>query len=227
MVTINGTSISEATIDGESVQEITVDGDVVWTAKPDSVVFSFESGNLDNWTNKNAPWSTTTNKAYDGSYSAASGNTNSSAYSYGQRSFEYDISSVEVRLRETSSSNGMGVQLLNSNGARVAGGGLENPQWAYTDGDANSGKTLYSGDGYNRWIHLTFDFDYPNNNVTYTFNDPASGTTKSTTAGIDSSGPVTQVQVVNVQAASQLWDQTQPNNANIDNWTDYIVGYTQ
>jgi len=50
---IDGNEITGATIDGQDVSEITVDGQTVFTAIPDSVVDSFEDGDVSDWINVN------------------------------------------------------------------------------------------------------------------------------------------------------------------------------
>jgi len=49
---IDGTDITGATIDGTDVQEITVDGNVVFSAGPTNVFEDFESGNVNDWTDR-------------------------------------------------------------------------------------------------------------------------------------------------------------------------------
>jgi len=65
---IDGTDITGATIDGQDVQEITVDGDVVFSAFPENVFEDFESGNVNDWTNRFSSLAITSN-AINGNFS--------------------------------------------------------------------------------------------------------------------------------------------------------------
>jgi len=65
---IDGTDITGATIDGTDVTEITIDGQNVFTAGPQNVFEHFEAGNVNDWTDRFANISITSN-AINGSFS--------------------------------------------------------------------------------------------------------------------------------------------------------------
>lgn len=189
-----------------------------------SVWENFEDGDVAEW-NNTSNWSAVTDHAYNGSYSAhANTSTSNNDYLQGERSFGEAVTVVELYWRETSGSYGHGYQFLDSNGNRVAGAGTSNPGWMYIDG--GSGIQAYSGDGYDRWVRMRLEFDYSNNQVTYTFEDQNSGTKKTYTANMDATGKVTQIQVVNTDAAEELASQSidtgSTYHGSLDSWTDYI-----
>lgn len=194
------------------------------TVDSEVLLDGFEDGDLSEWSNTNNV-SVTGGRSFQGDNSMyASAGTSTSTYLLGERGLGSEVSMIELYWRETSNSYGHGYQFLDSSGNRVAGAGTANPQWTYVDG--NAGYQLYSGDGYNRWIRLRLEFDYQNNQVTYIFEDLNSETQKQVTAEMDSVGKVTQIQKVNADGASELYEQSKDTGGfygALDTWTDSII----
>ncbi|MFD1570380.1 hypothetical protein [Halorubrum laminariae] len=193
--------------------------------EPSNVVENFEDGSLGAWS-ETSNVKIVSNRAYDGSNSLhASSGTSTRDYLLGQRSLGAGVSTVQLFWRETGSSYGHGYQFLDADGGRVAGAGTSNPAWIYVDG--GSGYELYSGDGYGKWVRLRLDFDYAQEDVTYTFEDLESGAQRTVTADMDATGSVTQIQKVNVGTENTLAEQRLNTSGSyygaLDSWTDYIT----
>jgi hypothetical protein len=75
---------------------------------------------------------------------------------------------------ESSSSNGGGIQLYNSNGNREFALATDNPNWEIQHG--NGTEEIYSGDGYDRWIRFTVTIDWGVGEFSYEYEDLQSGT---------------------------------------------------
>jgi hypothetical protein len=167
MGTIDGTSWSDVTIDGDPVQEITVDGSVVWVASTPSTEFNgFED--MSPWNSIRGGQSTT--YAHSGSnayYSSQTSSTDEQAtwnvYPNGAQptSFSY-------WYRESGTNTGGGIRLKNSDGNYEGGTATNNPQFA-VDFNFTSTTDVDSGGNYNTWVNVFWDFDWPNNQVTVSF----------------------------------------------------------
>lgn len=97
---------------------------------------------------------------------------------------KYDT--FEFYWNESSSSYGGGIELLDSEGDHVVSFATDNPEWMISDGESGSGfDGLNVGDGYDRWIHVKFDFNWDNHSYEYNVKDLKSGTTESGERALD------------------------------------------
>lgn len=91
---------------------------------------------------------------------------------------EYDT--VKFWYNEPSSPQfGSFLNVINGNGNRMIGAGTNNPQFCYSNNSQATVTNVYSGDGYNRWVRVTFEFSFGGGggNVDIDWYDSSSGTT--------------------------------------------------
>ena len=146
----------------------------------------FEDGGVSEWTVHDAGWGAMSTPAI-GSFSGGIRVANSTEV-YAERvihgcSGGAQPSTLSFRLREASGSYGSGVRFKTSNGSWLCGFATNNPQWVYSDSGSDS--EFYNGDGYDRWLDVTFDFNWTTPETTLTVSDPASGTTRSVTFSLN------------------------------------------
>lgn len=172
MGTIDGTSWSDVTIDGDPVQEITVDGSVVWTSfTPTSSFNGFED--ISPWAITHGGRSNT--YSHSGTYSYHS---SESSITDEQAIWEVypdgaQASSFTYWYRESGANTGGGVRLKNSNGNYEGGTATNNPQFS-VDFDSAVEEDVSSNANYDTWVKVNWNFDWPNNQVTVSF-DAADG----------------------------------------------------
>jgi len=179
----------------------------------------FEDGDVSEW---NVSQFSVGQRSFSGSFSGKTSINNVQDYFLAERSIGTKIDKIEYYWQETSNSFGAGVELHDGAGNRVCGTGTGNPAWLYTDG--NSASKLYSGDGYNRWIKNTLSFDKANGNYTVTFKDLSSGTTRSTTASMDTIAYPSKIKPVASSSPSTLSSQAASFDHNVDMfWDEFSI----
>jgi len=140
----------------------------------------------------------TTQYEYEGSYSGGASFTVSGdtvakdiAFPGGDRP-----NSFEFYYRESSGSNGGGINLTNSDGNVEVGFGTNNPQWELFD---DRGRTrVYSGDGYNHWNKVRMTFDWQNDTYYYRIQNLRSGAARSGEARLRIGKDIRLINVVNI-----------------------------
>ncbi len=85
------------------------------------------------------------------------------------------------------------IAFLNKDGEIVSGGGTNSPQWTVWRKTGASGENWYQGDGFERWVRFTFDFDWERSEIMLTGEDLASGTTRQTIAHFLTQDPISSV----------------------------------
>jgi len=114
--------------------------------------------------------------------------------------------------RESSNSFGGAMQFLDSSGSETLVLATDNPNW---DIRSASGTTsFYSGDGYDRWIKFTADFDWSADSVTVTGEDLVSGSTQTTTVNLMQSNS----DIETLQIRNWMTDQYVNSNTDGDNF---------
>lgn len=143
---------------------------------PDKISYNFESGDNSEWDDINN-LSIVADRVYDGSYAGYCGSSQSNTYQARDvpNGFSGGVkpSKFEYFWNETANSYGGGIRLINSNGNVEAGFATDNPQWEIDDGGGI--ETVYSGDGYDRWIRYTITFDWSKGTFDIEFEDLQSG----------------------------------------------------
>jgi len=97
---IDGTDITGATIDGQDVQEITVDGQTVFTAGPQNVFEDFEAGNVNDWTDRFASISITSNAingSFSGDFTGTGGQQGKPSATYDPSFFTSTVNTMTVK----------------------------------------------------------------------------------------------------------------------------------
>lgn len=98
-----------------------------------------------------------------------------------------EISNLEFYWNEKQSSYGTAWTPVDSSGNPIFRVATDNNEWEYNDGGRWT--QFYGGDGYDRWIRVTINFDWQNEESTVTYKDLQSGTSKTVTVNhISSSG---------------------------------------
>lgn len=160
---------------------------------------SFEDGNLNEWNVQSSNFQIKTNYVYSGSYSAgaevSSGQTNMGEVTPNMFSGGVKPSEMSFRYLETSTSHGGGMGLYDGSGNIVTGYATDNPQWVVWDG--GSWNQIYNGDGYTRWVEVTYTFDWANGQYDYRIRDPSSGIIKTGTANLGSTNGITKFAIKN------------------------------
>jgi len=195
---------------------VTVDG------ISDSVVYNFETGNTSEWADVNG-LSAVTNRVYNGSYAGYCGTTITDSYQARDVPDKYDGGAQPPEFtfywNENSgiSSRGGGIRLVNSNGEYEVGLASDNPSWLIDDN--NGFESVYSGDGYDRWVRFTITFDWSAGEFDADFEDLDSGATFT-----DSGRPLKQGQDIEaIQLESQNEQEWRKSNSSIQMWFDDIT----
>jgi len=68
-INIDGSRVQDITINGQPVTEVTVDGDVVFPSGPNTIVDTFEDGNVTEYQTSAGGWTASTNQAFEGNFS--------------------------------------------------------------------------------------------------------------------------------------------------------------
>jgi hypothetical protein len=138
-----------------------------------------------------------TSRVYNGSYSFYSGNndTNMQAswvpYPEGANPNKFSY-----YYQETSSSHGGGLRLVNSNGNYEGGTATDNSEYD-VDFASTSGEVMGTTGKYDQWVKVTWEFDWPNNNVTVRFDGLGSGITDTGTYSLKQGVDVRKVELWN------------------------------
>lgn len=191
------------------------------TEIPDSAVYDFENGNLNEWNDVHGVVSTDTSRAYSGSYSlhGNESNLNFNDFMLGWTDVEFTIGRFELYYQETSSSQGHGYELVDSNNNQILGVGSGNPNTVATDG--NGGAVAPGNMDYDVWVRVTVEVDYNNNEYWVEFHNTSDGTTVSTTQDLVNNVEATRFNYVNINGRS-IGDRIGSTAAHIV-WTDDIL----
>jgi hypothetical protein len=111
----------------------------------------------------------------------------------------------EFYWQETTSQSGWTGQFVNSNDQIVLEVGGNNPEWEVSDGTGD--KTIYNGNGYNRWIHYKFTFDWDNGQYTYYMEDTSTGDVETGTRDLKNSLDIEEFRINNSTwgSANYFW----------------------
>jgi surface glycoprotein (TIGR04207 family) len=166
------------------------------TDQSSNVVEDFESNTpLSNWSTNAGFVGGSTTRAYSGGQSVHANNVcgfnchpdplatlTPEAIKQGEQ-----IESISYYWYENRISYGGALSVYNSEGEHIAGTATANPQWHVWSATREKnmpethgwGLDIYQGDGYERWVHTTINFNWQEGTVTYIFRDTKSGTTRS------------------------------------------------
>ncbi len=164
---------------------------------PEPYVEGFETNGLENWDGRSQGFGPSAARVYDGNASAglagsgvggtvATDTVTANGSTPGYFSFYFN---------EDRSSNGAALRLYDSDGRAVAGFATDNPQWELFD--ANGWDQVYSGDGYDRWVHVEFSFDWADDAYAYRVTDLESGTVRTGRRPLDSDRDLGSIAVEN------------------------------
>jgi hypothetical protein len=137
---------------------------------------NFDDGVDSSWSINNGTFASTSSPTYSGKsvdQSVNVGNGHAEAaqkdVSLGQPDY------LTFYFRERSGSNNNVFAIWNSNGNYEIGAGTDNPQWTYWTGGAGSQTKPGTDGNYDEWVKVKLDFDWPNDNVTISW-DQVTGT---------------------------------------------------
>jgi len=128
---------------------------------------------------------------------------------------------IEWYWQETNiGSYGGGIRIRDSAGNTVGGFLTNNPQWDVQTG-SGSFTEIFSGDGVNRWIRFKMEFDYSNNQVTYTGEDLTSGSTVTETfSSVNNFSDVEKIDFMDYTAGEYSAINSNGNGNLIEMWWD-------
>jgi len=177
-------------------------------ASAETTIFfeGFEDGTLGNFTADDNDFKIQTNKVYVGSYSIGiedydSDQTVASATPFPNGSKPLSFSFYWL---ESSSSNGGGVRLFDSNGNNVVSFASDNPGWVLDDG---GGVTEIKGDDseYDMWNFVEFDFDWDAGTYNYSVERLSDGLTRTGTRNLDSTQDIKTIEIQSYNDGAGGW----------------------
>jgi hypothetical protein len=166
----------------------------------------FESSSLSGWDNTVSGFQTEEGGQVTGSKAGAIDH-DGNAYTLGT----LQTGSLQVfkgYLKESSSSNGVGIEFLTDNRTRAAAIATFNPQWTIYSGGETDRQYQINNGSYDTWYEIQVTFQYRKGKVIYELTNVQTGDTfRRTTDLLVSSSPVTKVEVVNANNGGSLADQ--------------------
>lgn len=180
--------------------------------------YGFESGDVSRWDVVN-DLTAVTDRVFEGTYAGKCSNAQSGqpqAYVI-PSTLEFGSKPSQIRYywQETSNQSGSGVRLFNSGGGFEIGFATDNPQWVIED--TNGFETVRSNfsQDYDKWVRVTFKFDWPNGEVTINVKDlTESGSTNYGPYTLNQNQDIERIQIDDYQ--SNTWQ----TGGAIDSWFD-------
>lgn len=203
------------------------------------IIEDFESGSLSSeFTTRDSRFNVESTRAYNGTYSvrmnygdfdsggsSAPSSANIATFVPSELSGGAQPNYLEWYWQETSGSYGGGIRVRDSAGNTVGAFLTNNPQW---DVQTGSGffTEIFSGDGVNRWIRSKMEFDYANNEITYTAEDLSSGTVVTKTySSVNSYSDIEKIDFMDYGGGEGYSVLSQNGNGNLIEmwWDDFTV----
>jgi len=164
--------------------------------------FDYESG-LNGWQDTSSAGIGRSSTSYRGGYSLFIENTSDGGI---ETVYELDAEDQIQRLtfhyRETGSSNGGGMRLLNAEGDQVMGAVTTNPGWAVIDSGGKG--EFYSNSSYQEWHRVEIDFDWDAGIAEVNWQNVESGDRAAYTAGLENTG--SGVSKMQIQSYAGGWN---------------------
>lgn len=171
------------------------DGETVWVARAKyeapngktafgsklrvkrQIILDFENGFDDKWIINDGDIEITDGISFSGNQSVTTskgGSFGNGNLKFAERPIPQSTSKISFYWRETSSQNGAGFTVFNSNGEREVNFGTDNPQWNLFDGENNS-FIESPNDSYRNWTFVEFDFNFDEGTYDYVISNEEDG----------------------------------------------------